>query len=106
MRDSDIVLVLQITSNGESLLRYCFRHGDRTSSFLGNSICLRLNNLSLSRMGSIEKLLWVQMLDLSHNELRSIEGKLLHYLIYFTGSLFSLFSSKYLLISCLTHQLN
>ncbi|KAM3682508.1 hypothetical protein ACJW30_12G077700 [Castanea mollissima] len=72
--ECSLVLLQQITSNMESLLRYCFRHGDRTSSFLGNSICLRLNNLSLSRVGSVEKLLWVQMLDLSHNELRSIEG--------------------------------
>ncbi|KAL4595443.1 hypothetical protein ACB092_12G091600 [Castanea dentata] len=72
--ERSLVLLQQITSNMESLLRYCFRHGDRTSSFLGNSICLRLNNLSLSRVGSVEKLLWVQMLDLSHNELRSIEG--------------------------------
>nr|POF26451.1 geranylgeranyl transferase type-2 subunit alpha 1 [Quercus suber] len=72
--ERSLVLLQQITSNRESLLRYCFSHGDRTSSFLGNSICLRLNNISLSRMGSIEKLLWVQMLDLSHNELRSMEG--------------------------------
>ncbi|GMY06954.1 geranylgeranyl transferase type-2 subunit alpha 1 [Fagus crenata] len=72
--ECSLVLLQQITSSRESLLRYCFCHRDGTSSFIGNSICLRLNNLSLLRMGSIEKLLWVQMLDLSHNELRSIEG--------------------------------
>uniref|UniRef100_A0A2N9GC98 Geranylgeranyl transferase type-2 subunit alpha n=1 Tax=Fagus sylvatica TaxID=28930 RepID=A0A2N9GC98_FAGSY len=72
--ECSLVLLQQITSSRESLLRYCFRHRDGTSSFIGNSICLRLNNLSLLRMGSIEKLLGVQMLDLSHNELRSIEG--------------------------------
>ncbi|TYJ28929.1 hypothetical protein E1A91_A06G034300v1 [Gossypium mustelinum] len=44
------------------------------SSAICDPICLRLNNLSLSRMGAFEKLLWVQMLDLSHNELQSIEG--------------------------------
>ncbi|KAG6644461.1 hypothetical protein I3843_08G056900 [Carya illinoinensis] len=72
--EHSLTLLQQITSTRESLLRYCFLHGDGTSSFIGNSMCLRLNNLSLSRMGSIERLLWVQMLDLSHNELRSIEG--------------------------------
>ncbi|KAJ6719247.1 hypothetical protein OIU79_006995 [Salix purpurea] len=59
---------------GESLLSYCFRYKNLTSSSSSNPICLRLNGLSLSRLGSFEKLLWVQMLDLSHNELRSIEG--------------------------------
>ncbi|KAB1203928.1 Geranylgeranyl transferase type-2 subunit alpha [Morella rubra] len=72
--ERSLVLLQQITSSRESLLRYCFRHRDGTSSLIDNSFCLRLNNLSLSRMGSIEKLLWVQMLDLSHNELQSIEG--------------------------------
>ncbi|CAL5354738.1 unnamed protein product [Camellia sinensis] len=47
---------------------------DSASSGTNNYICLRLNNLSLSHIGSIEKLLWVQMLDLSHNQLSSIEG--------------------------------
>ncbi|KAI7979302.1 Geranylgeranyl transferase type-2 subunit alpha 1 [Camellia lanceoleosa] len=44
------------------------------SSGTNNYICLRLNNLSLSHIRSIEKLLWAQMLDLSHNQLSSIEG--------------------------------
>ncbi|CAL5354731.1 unnamed protein product [Camellia sinensis] len=47
---------------------------DSASSGTNNYICLRLSNLSLSHIGSIEKLLWVQMLDLSHNQLSSIEG--------------------------------
>ncbi|KAJ0554483.1 putative leucine-rich repeat domain superfamily [Helianthus annuus] len=37
-------------------------------------MCLRLNSLSLSQTGSFERLLWVQSLDLSHNQLHSIEG--------------------------------
>ncbi|XP_016732155.1 geranylgeranyl transferase type-2 subunit alpha 1 isoform X2 [Gossypium hirsutum] len=50
------------------------KYKDSASSAICDPICLRLNNLSLSRMGAFEKLLWVQMLDLSHNELQSIEG--------------------------------
>ncbi|KAM6594838.1 hypothetical protein CsatA_002541 [Cannabis sativa] len=70
-----LVLLEQVTSSWESLLRYCYHYRrDLTLSPLGNSVCLRLNNLSLSRIGSIEKLLWVQVLDLSHNQLQSIEG--------------------------------
>ncbi|PON89841.1 LRR domain containing protein [Trema orientale] len=69
-----LVLLEQVISNWESLLRHCCHYRDLTLSPHGSSVCLRLNNLSLSRIGSIDKLLWVQMLDLSHNELRSIEG--------------------------------
>ncbi|GMP93174.1 hypothetical protein CsSME_00043121 [Camellia sinensis var. sinensis] len=58
----------------ESLLRHCCHYRDSASSGTNNYICLRLNNLSLSHIGSIEKLLWVQMSDLSHNQLSSIEG--------------------------------
>lgn len=67
-------IILQVTSSWESLVGYCYQYRDSTSSSIDNRICLRLNNLSLSRIGSIEKLLWVQMLDLSHNQLQSIEG--------------------------------
>lgn len=88
MQNSDILVVLQITSSRESLLRYCFRHRDGTSSLIDNSFCLRLNNLSLSRMGSIEKLLWVLMLDLSHNELQSIEGTFLPHIANTCGEHF------------------
>ncbi|CAL5354746.1 unnamed protein product [Camellia sinensis] len=63
-----------LTSSLESLLRHCCHYRDSSSSGTNNYICLRLSNLSLSHIGSIEKLLWVQMLDLSHNQLSSIEG--------------------------------
>lgn len=73
----DVLGDFQVTSNWESLSKHCYHYGDSPSSHVDNSVCLRLNNLSLSRIGSTEKLLWIQMLDLSHNELRSIEGTLL-----------------------------
>jgi hypothetical protein len=63
-----------MTSSEESLLPHCHYYKDATETDT-SYVCLRLQNLSLSRMGSIKNLLWVQMLDLSHNELRSIEGK-------------------------------
>ncbi|KAI7994187.1 Geranylgeranyl transferase type-2 subunit alpha 1 [Camellia lanceoleosa] len=64
----------ELTSSLESLLRHCCHYRDSASSGTNNYICLRLNNLSLPHIGSIEKLLWVQMLDLSHSQLSSIEG--------------------------------
>ncbi|GMP93152.1 hypothetical protein CsSME_00043107 [Camellia sinensis var. sinensis] len=69
-----LVVLKQLTSSPESLLRHCCHYRDSASSGTNNYICLRLSNLSLSHIGSIEKLLWVQMLDLSHNQLSSIEG--------------------------------
>ncbi|KAF8377389.1 hypothetical protein HHK36_030766 [Tetracentron sinense] len=72
--EHSLVLMQKVTSNRELLLKHCWHYRESTSSNIHVSICLRLNNLSLSRIGSIEILLSVQMLDLSHNELRSIEG--------------------------------
>ncbi|KAJ0024675.1 hypothetical protein Pint_08495 [Pistacia integerrima] len=72
--EHSLVSMQLVTSSQESLLRHCFRYEDLNCSYIGNPICLRLNNLSLSRIGSFEKLLWVRMLDLSHNDLLSIEG--------------------------------
>ncbi|PWA77745.1 RAB geranylgeranyl transferase alpha subunit 1 [Artemisia annua] len=69
-----LVLFKQVTSSKESLLKYCWQYKDSTSSNITDCLCLRLNNLSLSRIGSFERLLWVQSLDLSHNQLHSIEG--------------------------------
>ncbi|XP_028091466.1 geranylgeranyl transferase type-2 subunit alpha 1-like, partial [Camellia sinensis] len=71
---SNFFVLLQLTSSPESLPTHCCHYRDSASSGTNNYICLRLNNLSLSHIGSIEKLLWVQMLDLSHNQLSSIEG--------------------------------
>ncbi|KAI8548404.1 hypothetical protein RHMOL_Rhmol07G0271400 [Rhododendron molle] len=69
--EHSLVLLQQLTSNPESLLRHCYNYRDPSPS---RNICLRLCNLSLSRIGSVKQLLWIQMLDLSHNQLRSIEG--------------------------------
>ncbi|ESQ54875.1 hypothetical protein EUTSA_v10024594mg [Eutrema salsugineum] len=67
--EHSVALLHKVTSSTESLSRYLFQYKD-----MNNAVCLRLNNLSLSRIGSVEKLLFVQMLDLSHNELHSTEG--------------------------------
>ncbi|KAL3514275.1 hypothetical protein ACH5RR_026992 [Cinchona calisaya] len=72
--DYSLVFLKQELTNKESLLKYCYRYKNSTSSRTNNSLCLRLTDLSLSRIGCIEQLLWVQMLDLSNNELHSIEG--------------------------------
>lgn len=72
--EHSLAVLRQITCCKDSLLRYCWRYGELTKSNDQRFICLRFNNLSLTRIGSIERLLWLQMLDLSHNELGSIEG--------------------------------
>ncbi|CAN0897299.1 Geranylgeranyl transferase type-2 subunit alpha 1 [Linum grandiflorum] len=69
-----LVLLQQVTSSRDSLLSHCYNYNDSTSSNNGGPLCLRLNNLAISQLGSFEKLLWVQVLDLSYNELQSIKG--------------------------------
>ncbi|CAL1410844.1 unnamed protein product [Linum trigynum] len=69
-----LVLLQQVTSSKESLLSHCFHYRDSTLSTSGGPLCLRLNNLAISQLGSFGKLLWVQVLDLSNNGLQSIEG--------------------------------
>ncbi|XP_030542651.1 geranylgeranyl transferase type-2 subunit alpha 1 isoform X2 [Rhodamnia argentea] len=71
--ERSLVLLQQLLSSGGTLLKHCFYYGGITSSSTHGPICLRLNNQSISRMGAFDKLLWVQMLDLSDNELHSIE---------------------------------
>ncbi|KAH1261225.1 Geranylgeranyl transferase type-2 subunit alpha 1 [Glycine max] len=70
--ECSLISLKRITSTRDSLIPYCHYYKDATETVSGN-VCLRLQNLSLSRIGSIQNLLWVQMLDLSHNELRPIE---------------------------------
>ncbi|XP_071703066.1 geranylgeranyl transferase type-2 subunit alpha 1-like [Rutidosis leptorrhynchoides] len=72
--EHSLVLLKQVTSSNESLVNNCYQHKDSGSSSITGSICLRLNSRSLSRIGCFEQLLWVQSLDLSHNQLHSIEG--------------------------------
>uniref|UniRef100_A0A1D1XQU3 Geranylgeranyl transferase type-2 subunit alpha n=1 Tax=Anthurium amnicola TaxID=1678845 RepID=A0A1D1XQU3_9ARAE len=69
-----LVLLDQITSDKESLAKHCWHHKELASKSVSHSICVRFDRLSLTRIGSIERILWVSMLDLSHNELQSIEG--------------------------------
>ncbi|OWM67706.1 geranylgeranyl transferase type-2 subunit alpha 1 [Punica granatum] len=71
---SSLVLMQQLVSSRDSLLKHCFCYEGIKSSSIDGPVCLRLNNLSLSRVGSFEKLLWVHILDLSDNELHSIQG--------------------------------
>ncbi|KAK6942063.1 Protein prenyltransferase, alpha subunit [Dillenia turbinata] len=73
-RERGFALMREVTANKESLLKHCFCYKGLMPLSLASSICLRLNAFSLSQIGCIEQLLWVQMLDLSHNELHSIEG--------------------------------
>lgn len=69
-----LVLLKQLTSNVGSLMKHCYQYQESSSPSMNPYLCVRLNGLSLSRLGSMEQLLWVQMLDLSHNKLRTIEG--------------------------------
>ncbi|CAN1806421.1 Geranylgeranyl transferase type-2 subunit alpha 1 [Linum perenne] len=69
-----LVLLQQVTSSRESLLSHCYNYCDSTLSNSVGPLCLRLNKLAISQLGSFEKLLWVQVLDLSNNELQSIKG--------------------------------
>ncbi|KAL5988455.1 hypothetical protein ACLOJK_036219 [Asimina triloba] len=72
--ERSLVLMEQVTSNRDSLSKHCSYYKELMPSRVQPTVCLRLNNLALSRIGFFERLLWVQMLDLSYNELHSIEG--------------------------------
>ncbi|KAL1536263.1 protein geranylgeranyltransferase type II [Salvia divinorum] len=69
-----LVVMKQLTSNTESLLKLCGNYEELSLPSISSYTCVRLKGLSLSRVSCMEHLLWVQMLDLSHNKLRSIEG--------------------------------
>ncbi|KAL6564466.1 hypothetical protein OROMI_015916 [Orobanche minor] len=69
-----LVLFKQLTSNKVSLSKQCSQCQESLSPSINSYLSVGLNGLSLSRVGSMEHLLWVQVLDLSHNKLHSIEG--------------------------------
>ncbi|MQL78665.1 hypothetical protein Taro_011094 [Colocasia esculenta] len=69
-----LVLLDQLTSDKESMAKHCRHHKELASTSVSDNVCVRFNGLSLARMGFVHRLLWVRMLDLSHNELQSIEG--------------------------------
>ncbi|XP_057530358.1 geranylgeranyl transferase type-2 subunit alpha 1 [Amaranthus tricolor] len=72
--EHSLALLRQVTCCKDNLMRYCWRYGKLGESIDRSLVCLRLNSLSLARIGSMENLLWVRMLDLSCNELGSLEG--------------------------------
>ncbi|CAL9103568.1 unnamed protein product [Musa acuminata var. zebrina] len=72
--EQSVVLMDQLTSDKDSLTKHCWQFDEPTSSSFHCQYCLWLNELSLTRIGSVKNILWVQMLDLSHNKLRSVEG--------------------------------
>ncbi|WOL17629.1 geranylgeranyl transferase type-2 subunit alpha 1 [Canna indica] len=72
--ERSVVLMDQLTSDKDSLIKRCWYFDKPTSSNFHHQSCLRLSNLSLTRIGSVKNLLWVQLLDLSHNKLRSVAG--------------------------------
>ncbi|KAJ6807115.1 geranylgeranyl transferase type-2 subunit alpha 1 [Iris pallida] len=83
MDERSLVLMNQATFDKESMMKHCGHTCKSTSSGPYQHACLRLNRLSLTRIGFVEHLLWVQRLDLSYNELRSIEGlEALQLLVY------------------------
>ncbi|XP_008776168.2 geranylgeranyl transferase type-2 subunit alpha 1 [Phoenix dactylifera] len=72
--ERSLVLMSQVTLDEEFLMKHTWHFNKLTSSSFHNHACLQLSGLSLSRISFAERLLWVQMLDLSHNNLRSIAG--------------------------------
>ncbi|KAF3790154.1 Geranylgeranyl transferase type-2 subunit alpha [Nymphaea thermarum] len=69
-----LVFLDQVTSNRDALTKHFWHHKSLARSNLEQNVCLRLNKLSISQIGFFEHLSWIQMLDLSHNELQNIEG--------------------------------
>ncbi|XP_006657246.1 geranylgeranyl transferase type-2 subunit alpha 1 [Oryza brachyantha] len=69
--ERSLVLVDQLTCDMEAVKKYC---SVKVLPKLAPLNHVQLCRLSLTRIGFAERLLWVQILDLSHNNLRSIEG--------------------------------
>ncbi|KAK8961696.1 hypothetical protein KSP40_PGU006990 [Platanthera guangdongensis] len=72
--EKSLVLMNQVTIDKKSFSNHCSSSSNYISSKLHLHGCMQLRNLSLTRIGYVERLLWVQVLDLSYNKLRSIEG--------------------------------
>lgn len=69
--ERSLVLMDQLTCHMETFMQYCSVQVKSDSAPLNH---VQLCRLSLTRIGFTERMLWVQMLDLSHNSLRSVEG--------------------------------
>lgn len=65
------VLMDQLTCNMGTFMKYCSVQVKSNSAPLNH---VQLCRLSLTCIGFTERMLWVQMLDLSYNSLRSVEG--------------------------------
>ncbi|KAL6603656.1 hypothetical protein ACP70R_044017 [Stipagrostis hirtigluma subsp. patula] len=69
--ERSLVLMDQLTCNMETFMKHCSVKVQPNSAPMNH---VQLCRLSLTRIGFAERLLWVQVLDLSHNSLRSVEG--------------------------------
>ncbi|XP_066369826.1 geranylgeranyl transferase type-2 subunit alpha 1-like isoform X2 [Miscanthus floridulus] len=69
--ERSLVLMDKLTCDMETFMNHCSVQVQPNSAPLNH---VQLCRLSLTRIGFAERLLWVQMLDLSHNSLRSVEG--------------------------------
>ncbi|KAJ3679358.1 hypothetical protein LUZ60_017369 [Juncus effusus] len=65
-----LLLFNQLTCSKESIMKYCCKF----DKFELAQTCMKITKIPLTRIGFTERLLWVQALDLSHNNLRSISG--------------------------------
>lgn len=69
--ERSIVLMDKLTCDMETFMKCCSVQVQQNWVPLNH---VQLCRLSLTRIGFAERLLWVQVLDLSHNSLRSVEG--------------------------------
>ncbi|AQK66083.1 Rab geranylgeranyl transferase like protein [Zea mays] len=69
--ERSLVLMDKLTCDMETFMKHCSVQVQPNSAPLNH---VQLCRLSLTCIGFAERLLWVQMLDLSHNSLRSVEG--------------------------------
>ncbi|KAJ3698948.1 hypothetical protein LUZ61_002653 [Rhynchospora tenuis] len=72
--ERSLVLLDQLTSSKVSLVKCCNRCENSSYSYINPQLCIHFSGLNLSRVGFVGRLLWVQILDLSHNNLTSISG--------------------------------
>ncbi|KAL5663934.1 hypothetical protein ACJX0J_024042, partial [Zea mays] len=68
--ERSLVLMDKLTCDMETFMKHCSVQVQPNSAPLNH---VQLCRLSLTCIGFAERLLWVQMLDLSHNSLRSVE---------------------------------
>ncbi|KAF8656685.1 hypothetical protein HU200_060552 [Digitaria exilis] len=69
--ERSLVLMDKLTCDMETFVKHCSVQVQPNSIPLNH---VQLCKLSLTHVGFAERLMWVQVLDLSHNSLRSIEG--------------------------------